>query len=124
MNTIMNKIKNWWNNNEKNEKTDNLVRKFLILLDNFARNALRFMFIGIILNVLASYFYPEFPARFPTIYSWFDGWLQFGEFLLTTVLKALYSFFTGIFLEFWHDYIEEFESLLQHFTNWLNSIHF
>lgn len=42
----------------------------------FGRNVGRMALIGILLHIVAAYFWPEMPDKIPTIYSWFDGWLQ------------------------------------------------
>lgn len=105
-------------NNNKNLKQ--IVRR----LSRFASNITTLMIIGVILNVVSSYFYPDFPERFPTIYGWFDGWLQFGEFIFTATLNVIYSFFTGHWSKFWTEYNEAFQELFHQFTNWLNTLHF
>lgn len=65
-------------------------------LDRVSRNVIRLMIIGIILNIVAS-LYPEFSERFPIIYGWFDGWLQFGEFEVKAGLGCIYSFIISDF---------------------------
>lgn len=133
MNTIMNwllaqinRIRTWWSNNHEQveENVEQGVRRLIRGFDRVARNITRLMIIGVILNVVASYFYPDFPERFPVIYGWYAGWLQFGEFAVKAGLNGIYSFFTGHRSEFWNEYNEAFQELLQQFTNWLNTIHF
>lgn len=92
--------------------------------DRIARNITRLMIAGIIINVIASKFYPEFPERFPVIYGWYDGWLQFAEFIFKVGLNAIYSLFTGHVKEFWAEYNEAYREMLKCFVDWLESIHF
>lgn len=124
--TQINAIRTWWNNNHTNieQNVEQGIRNLAQGLDRLARNITRLMIIGMILNVVASYFYPELPERFPTIYAWFDGWLQLGEFTLKAAIDGIYSLFTGHWGEFWTEYDEAFRELLQQFTNWLSTLHF
>ena len=128
MNTIaqINRIKTWWSNNHEpvEQNVEQSVRRLGRGFNRLARNITRLMIIGVILNIVASYFYPEFPERFTIIYGWFDGWLQFGEFAVKAALGGIYSLFTGQWSEFWAEYNEAFQELLQQFTNWLSNIHF
>ena len=120
--TLINHLRNWWSTNhtEVEQGIDNFWRGF----DRISRNITRLMIIGVILNVIVAYFYPEFPERFPAIYGWFDGWLQLGEFAIKAALNGIYSLFTGHWNEFWTEYNEAFRELWQQFVNWLGTIHF
>ena len=126
MNTIINRIRTWWDNNyyQVEQNVVDGVGRFCDGVENLARNIVRWMIIGIILNVIAKYFYPDFPERFPTIYGWFDGCIEFGEFMFKVALRGIYSIFTGHWSEFWTDYTETVQNLLQQFTNWITTIHF
>lgn len=117
-----NSLRDWWHNNRYNViyAFDSFVRG----IDRIAANILRLMIIGVIINVVASHFYPEFPERFPVIYGWFDGWLQFGEFLFKTALGGIYSFFTGNWNEFLPECQAEIEVLCKQFLNWLSTLTF
>jgi hypothetical protein len=123
---IFNNVRNWWNNNHQQVQQD--ARQAFRRLDRWfgrlGRNIFRLMVIGVILNVIASYLYPEFPKRFPIIYGYFDGWLQFGEFAIKAALGGLYAFFTGNFSKFWAEYNAAFHELLHQFTQWMAMIHF
>ena len=111
-------LRNWWNNNHKN-----IIPAIDRGITRIGNNIVRLMAIGIILNIV-SVIYPEFPERFPVIYSWFDGWLQLGEFAIKGSLGIIYSFFTGNLAEFWGEYTSEFNALWQQFVTWLSSLHF
>ena len=133
MNAIMNwfsaqinRIRTWWNNNHEQveQNVEQGGRRLDRGFNRLARNITRLMIIGVILNVVARYFYPDFPERFPAIYGWFDGWLQLGEFAVKAALSGIYSLFTGRWSEFWAEYNEAFQELLQQFTNWLGTLHF
>lgn len=118
----MNTIRNWWRNNQTN-----LMESLSDLGSGFERiviNITRLMIIGVVVNIIASYFYPEFPERFPIIYGWFDGWLQLGELALKSAIGAIYSIFTGNFSEFWAEYTASCEEFWSQFVNWLSQIHF
>lgn len=123
MNT--NNIKNWWINNHLQIKQDleRSIRRLDHWFDRLVANTVRLMIIGVIINLVTS-FYPDFKNRFPAIYGWFDGWLQFGEFVSRAALSGIYSFFTGNWTEFWTEYNEAFQELLHQFTNWIGNIHF
>jgi predicted PurR-regulated permease PerM len=133
MNTIINwlseqinRIKVWWSNNHERveQNVEHGARRLGRGFDRIVRNITRLMIIGVILNVVASYFYPDFPEKFPAIYGWFDGWLQFGEFAVNAALNGIYSLFIGQWSEFWTEYNEAFKELVQQFTNWLSTLHF
>ena len=93
-------------------------------MDRISGNIGRLILMGVIVNVIASYFYPEFPERFPIIYGWFDGWLQLGELALKAGLGGTYAFFTGNFGEFWAEYSNAVNEAIQQFYNWLSLIQF
>lgn len=124
--TQINKIRTWWTNNhtaiEQNavEGTRNICSG----LDRITRNIGRLILMGIIINIISNYFYPEFSTRFPIIYGWFDGWLQLGELALKAGLGGIHAFFTGNFSEFWAEYSNAINEAIQQFVNWLSLIHF
>ena len=78
---------------------------------------------GIILNVVNQY-YPELSTRFPTIYGWFDGWLQFGEFLYKVTIKGTYSILTLNCSEFCSKVSVEIKGIVQQLVNWTSTIKF
>lgn len=84
----------------------------------------RYIVIGIILNIVAAYFYPELPKRIPIIFGWFDGWMQFGEFAVKLALGFINAFFHGNAIEFFGDVGEQFQVMWTQFVNWLSTIHF
>lgn len=120
--TQFNRIKTWWSNNHVQIKQN--VQKLGKCSNKLGKIISRFMIIGIILNVITRFFYPEFPERFPTIYGWFDGWLQFGEFIFKTAFGGIYSLFSGHLSEFSAKFFEALQALWHQFTNWLSSISF
>lgn len=119
----MNPQINRWNNNHATARlamADGTIRR---RINRIAENIGRLILMGVIVNIIASY-YPEFPERFPTIYGWFDGWLQLGELALKAGLGSIYSFFTGSFGEFWVEYKNAVNEAIRQFYNWLSLIHF
>ena len=124
--TQINRIRTWWNNNHATVEQDVLdaTRRFARGMDRIVRNIDRLILMGVIVNVIASYFYPEFPERFPIIYGWFDGWLRLGELALKAGLGTIYAVFTGNFSEFWTEYSGAVNEAIQQFLNWLSLIHF
>lgn len=87
----------------------------------FGRNVGRMALIGILMHV-AAYFWPEMPEKIPTIYGWFDGWLQFAEYFYRCALKGMYSLFTGNFPEFMQQYSTELQEMWHMFLDWLQSL--
>lgn len=91
------------------------------------RFVFKMIMVGIIINIIASSFYPEFPSRFPVIYGLCDGCLQFGEFLLKIVIKVITLFVTlrwGELLGELGAATKQFMQLLHQFLSWTASIHF
>ena len=124
--TQINCLRNWWNNNHaavRQEVADGTRRAFR-RMDRISGNIGRLILMGVIVNVIASYFYPEFPERFPIIYGWFDGWLQLGKLSLKAGIGSTYAFFTGNFDEYWAEYSNAVNEAIQQFYNWLSLIHF
>ena len=126
MNWLMTRIRTWWNNNHTNIEHDveQETRRFVRGINRIADNIARLIIIGVIINVIASYFYPEFLERFPVIYGWFDGWLQLGEFAVKAGFAGIYALFTGHWSEFWAEYSSATTELIQQFVNWLGTLHF
>lgn len=133
MNTIKNtfstqvsRIRNWWTDNrehvihEVRQASERLGIEFDIIITNITR----LMIIGIILNVVAVYFYPDFPEKFPVIYGWFNSWLQFGEFAIKAAFSGIYALFTGNWSEFWTEYTEAFREALQYSKEWMSALSF
>lgn len=117
---------NRWNNNHATARlamADETRRTFR-RMDRIAGNIGRLILMGLIVNVIGSYFYPEFPERFPVIYGWFDGWLQLGELALKAGLGSTYAIITGNFGEFWVEYRKAVNEAIRQFYNWLSLIHF
>ena len=124
--TQINRIRTWWNTNHANIEQDVIegTRRIGRGMDRISRNIGRLILMGVIINVISNYFYPEFATRFPIIYGWFDGWLQLGEIALKAGLGGIYAFFTGNFSEFWSEYSSAVNEAIQQFVNWLSMIHF
>ena len=115
-------IKKWWNNSQK--KWGKVLGTFGKVINRIALSVIRLMIIGVLVNIIASYFYPEFSSRFPVIYGWFDGWLQLGEFIYKTALGGIYSLFTGNFNEFTIEVSANLHELWLQFIEWLSQISF
>lgn len=122
LNDMENRINNWLRLNQ--DDINRTSRRITRRLDRITDNFIRMMIIGLILNVVASSFYPELPERFPTIFGWFDGFLQLGEFALKVGLKVIYALFTGHLGEFWDEYKDAFDSMWHQFCDWLANISF
>ena len=114
INLIIERLRNWWSNSHNN--IERMLFSCLEALKNLA-------IIGVIVNIISSV-YPEFPNRFPTIYGWFDGWLQLVELAVKAALGFLYSLFTGNIKDFWGEYTAAFHLQLQNFLNWMSLIRF
>lgn len=120
--TQLGRIRDWFVNHRTEIKS--IAGKFFQWIDRISRNIGRLILMGVIINVISNYFYPEFPTRFPIIYGWFDGWLQLGELAIKAGLGFIYSFFTGNLNEFWSKYSTAVNEAIQQFVNWLSLIHF
>ena len=97
---------------------------FIKGMNEFARIMVKLMIIGIIVNIIASSFYPEFPERFPTLYGWFDGCLQFGEFIVKAGIYGIYSLLTGHWNSFWAEYDAQFKELMNQASVWFSALKF
>lgn len=115
----------WWiqNGAEVNESVNNFFRRFNRALDRFARNFTRLVIFGIILNVI-SIFCPELSEKYPTIFAWYDGFIQVEEFVLKTTLMGIYSLFNGTWNECHANANEALMELWQQFVNWLSSLQY
>ena len=128
MERYLEKISLWWNSKGSSEaqniwrKIRNVARRGERALIRISRRIVRLMVIGFIINIVTNYFYPEFSTRFPVIYSWFDGWLQLGEFAVKGGIKLVYSVFTGNFSSFYSSYTAEYHEMVQRFISWLANI--
>lgn len=101
---------------------------FLAWLDNLpealGRGCLRGFVIGILLNVIASYFWPELPETIPTIYGFFNGFVELTEFLYKVALGGIAALFNGTFIEFGDTVMVEISELWNAFTTWISAISF
>ena len=122
LSTQLNRLRTWWTtNHEQVGKTlSRGYRRTGRFLNRLARNISRILLIGVILNVV----YPEFADRFPALYGWFDGWLQFAEFAIKAVFGSISALLAGKFPEFWCEYTNAFQQLFQQFVDWIGSLHF
>lgn len=91
-------------------------------ITRLGRNVVRAAVIGMVLNIIAVNFYPEFSERFPAIYGFYDGCLQFTNFVLTAVLKGINALFTRGIPEWWHDYYNSFLEIIEQLSNWIASL--
>lgn len=118
-----NKVKNWWST---------IKAAFAAAtVGNVASGINRFVFkmvvAGLVINIIASSFYPELPNRFPIVYGLFDGCLQFAEFLYRLVFRLLYLILTLKLVEIPSELgaaTAQFWALLNQLSSWLASIHF
>lgn len=119
----MNKEKNWWSN----FKLAFATATFGSVCSAIGRFVIKMITAGIIINIIASSFYPELPIRFPVVYGLFDGCLQFGEFLFKIVIKVITLLVTFRWGELFSELgtaTEQFLQLLNQFLSWAASIHF
>lgn len=123
---LINHARTWWSNNHERVmyNVKQAFRRLGEFMDKLTRNIIRLMIIGIILNVIANYFWPDFPEKFPAIYGWFDCWLQFGEFAFRTALNGISALFTGHWSEFFIGFKVAFQELLHQFGIWFSSLGF
>lgn len=122
----INRIKKWWKGNCTDIKhcVNAVAKKNIKWVRRIARFTCRMILIGVIINVISNCFYPEFIDRFPAIYGWFDGWVQFGEFTIKSWLAGTYALFTGNGYEFWIEYNEALWELVHQLGDWLSSLSF
>lgn len=125
--------------NNKNKTTDNtkktkrklrtstiILSEFWNFLNRLSRGIFRCAVIGLILNVIAAYFYPELPERIPTLFGWYDGCMQFLEFAFKAAFGYINAFFHGVdeAYKFLGEFSNEYHELWLQFVSWLNTIHF
>lgn len=118
----LSKIRGRWK--RQDEKLKDISKKIDPILRKLTRFIGRMIIIGIICNIIASSLWPEFPKEHPAIFGWFDGWLQFGEFLYKAFFKGIYAIFTGNFKGFIIEFAEEAKELFHQFVNWLSMLKF
>ncbi len=102
------------------------LHSFWTFFDRLSRGIVRCAVIGLILNVIVAYFYPELPEKIPVIYGWYDGWLQFVEFTFKAALGYINAFSHGTdeALKFLGELSNECQNGWMQFVNWLSTIHF
>ena len=76
---------------------------------------------GILINVVANHFYPDFYSRFPAIYGIYDGCLQAAEFILKSAFRVAYSLFDWS-SNGWKETANEFKGLISQFVSWISSL--
>ena len=92
-------------------------------LRRLARNITRLMIAGILLYIVES-LCPGFAKKYPVIFSWYTGWLQFCEFAISAVFQFLRTLFTGNWSDFRAEYFTAYHLYLDQFLNWVYSLHF
>lgn len=111
-----------------NERVKKMKTSFLEWIDmlpnRLATGILRGIVIGILLNVIASYFWPELPETIPTIYEFFNGFVIVGEFIYKTALGGLAAIFNGTIIEFGNTMMAEIGELWNTFVTWISAISF
>lgn len=116
------RVRNWWSNNQQHIGTEakNLGRRLIRGFDRVIRNISLLILTGLIFNLVN----PDFSQKFPTIFGWFNGWAEFGEFAIKAALKGLYATFTGGWKEFWPEYTQAVDEIFQSFVDWVRSLSF
>lgn len=118
----VNKIKAWFTTKSQKITLEDLCQRLEKAIVRFARLVGKMFIMGIILNIIASSFWPELPEKCPVIFGWFNGWVQLVEFLYETLLKGIYAFFTGEFAEFRQEVVQTGSELFNQFLSWLASL--
>lgn len=114
------RIKAQWK--KQDEKINTILKMIDHILQKLIRFILKMVIFGIICNIIASSFWPEFPKEHPAIFGWFDGWLQFGEYVYRALFKGIYAILTGNFKGFKIEFVEEFKELFKQFVNWISML--
>lgn len=94
------------------------------LPDRIARGLTRCLFMAILLNVIAAYFWPELPETIPTVYAFFNGFLTIIEWVYKVALGGIASIFNGTFFEFGKSMMAELADMWNAFWAWASAIHF
>ena len=82
----------------------------------------RAIIIGIILNIIAGHFWTELPEKMPTMYAFWNGALELGEFMYRNGFRAIVALFTETtILEVGEVTIAEWNELFQQFTSWITN---
>lgn len=119
----MNNKNNWWSDLKRAFATATVGSVCAVI----GRIVFEMIAAGIIINIVASSFYPELPSRFPVVYGLFDGCLQFGEFLFKVVIKVVTLTVTlrwGELLSELGAAFAQLVALLMQLLSWAASIHF
>lgn len=112
---IVKKLHDWWSNN--GTKISSGLRRFCRFVE-------RAIVVGLVLNIIASHFWPELPERIPAIYGFFDAWLQIAEFAYKVIFKGIHALFTGQSVEFTNEAILTVKEFFIQLLGWMGSIKF
>lgn len=93
-------------------------------IKRLARGIVTGFTIGLALNVIDNYFWPDLSEAIPTIFGFFNGFVTFMEFVYKAFFGGLASIFNGNFLEFNKSVWAEFGEMLVALWNWMSSISF
>ncbi len=95
-------------------------------LNNLCRNFTRLVVIAFLVSILGHYC-PEVASKFPVIFQFFNGVIEFFNFILITTLKGIKALCTLNFREFnllSSEVSRNFWILLSQFSNWVSNITF
>ena len=93
-------------------------------IKRLARGIVTGFIIGLALNVIDNYFWPDLSETIPTIFRFFNGFITFMEFIYKVAFGFIGSIFNGNFIEFNKSVWAEFGEMLGAFWNWISSISF
>ena len=102
---------------------------FLVIdqrLHNLCRNFTRLVVIAFLVSILGHYC-PEVASKFPVVFQFFNGVIEFFNFILITTLKGIKALCTLNFREFnllSSEVSRNFWILLSQFSNWISQITF
>lgn len=95
-------------------------------LNNLCRNFTRLVVIAFLVSILGHYC-PEVASKFPVVFQFFNGVIEFFNFILITTLKGIKALCTLNFREFnllSSEVSRNFWILLSQFSNWISQITF
>ncbi len=93
-------------------------------IKRLARGIVTGFIIGLALNVIDNYFWPDLSETIPTIFGFFNGFVTFTEFIYKVAFGVIASIFNGNFIEFNKSVWTEFGEMLRALWNWMSSISF
>lgn len=93
-------------------------------IKRLARGIVTGFIIGLALNIIDNYFWPDLSETIPTIFGFFNGFVTLTEWAYKVTFGGFASIFNGNFIEFNQSAEVEFIEMFKALWNWMSSIRF